>query len=48
MPAFKNTPHEDIWHMVNYVLSMQFETETGVAGEAPAEAVAAAPSESQN
>ncbi|MEY3458463.1 MAG: hypothetical protein RL215_1620 [Planctomycetota bacterium] len=48
MPAFKNTPHEDIWHIVNYVLSLQFESETGVSGEAPAEAVAAAPADSQN
>jgi mono/diheme cytochrome c family protein len=46
MPAFKNTPHEDIWHMVNYVLSLQFESETGATGEVPE--VAAVPSESQN
>jgi mono/diheme cytochrome c family protein len=48
MPAFKNTPHEDIWHVVNYVLSLQFESETGAAGTAPAEAVASAADESQN
>ncbi len=48
MPAFKNTPHEDIWHVVNYVLSLQFESETGAAGETPAETVASADTESQN
>lgn len=48
MPAFKNTPHEDIWHVVNYVLSLQFESETGAVGEAPAETVAAAAADSQN
>lgn len=36
MPSFKNTPHEDIWHIVNYVLSIQFETEPGSAGVAAA------------
>ncbi|MFM7040527.1 MAG: c-type cytochrome [Planctomycetaceae bacterium] len=48
MPAFKNTPHEDIWHVVNYVLSLQFESEPGAAGTAPAEAVASAADGSQN
>lgn len=47
MPAFKNTPHEDIWHVVNYVLSLQFESEPGSAG-APAESVASASTDSQN
>ncbi|MBC7968056.1 MAG: cytochrome c [Fuerstia sp.] len=42
MPSFKNTPHEDIWHLVNYVLSIPFETEPGSTGIPPAlEAVAA-------
>ena len=43
MPSFKNTPHEDIWHIVNYVLSIPFETDPGATGVAPsaAEAVAA-------
>lgn len=36
MPSFKNTPHEDIWHIVNYVLSIQFESEPGSAGVAAA------------
>lgn len=46
MPAHKAVPHEDIWHIVNYVLSLQFESETGATGNAPE--VAAVPSESQN
>jgi mono/diheme cytochrome c family protein len=29
MPSFKNTPHEDIWHIVNYLLSLQFESDPG-------------------
>ncbi|MEZ6129944.1 MAG: c-type cytochrome [Planctomycetaceae bacterium] len=29
MPSFKNLPHEDIWHIVNYVLSIPFEPEPG-------------------
>lgn len=33
MPSFKNTPHEDIWHIVNYVLSVPFESEPGASGE---------------
>jgi len=43
MPSFKNTPHEDIWHIVNYVLSIPFETDPGATGIAPiaAESVAA-------
>jgi len=32
MPSFKNTPHEDIWHIVNYVLSIPFEPEPGATG----------------
>lgn len=36
MPSFKNTAHEDIWHIVNYVLSIQFESEPGSAGVAAA------------
>lgn len=46
MPSFKNTPHEDIWHVVNYVLSIPFEAEpgaTGVAVVAPPAAAAVAP-----
>lgn len=35
MPSFKNAPHEDIWHIVNYVLSIPFESEPGATG-APA------------
>ena len=42
MPSFKNTPHEDIWHIVNYVLSMPFESEPGATGTAP-QVVADAP-----
>ena len=29
MPSFKNLKHEDIWHIVNYVLSIPFEPEPG-------------------
>ncbi|MEZ6124930.1 MAG: cytochrome c [Planctomycetaceae bacterium] len=29
MPSFKNLKHEDIWHIVNYVLSLPFEPEPG-------------------
>ena len=32
MPSFKNTPHEDIWHVVNYILSVPFESEPGATG----------------
>ena len=32
MPSFKNTPHEDIWHIVNYVLSVPFESDPGSTG----------------
>ena len=42
MPSFKNTPHEDIWHIVNYVLSIPFETEPGATGVAPSAAEAVA------
>jgi len=31
MPSFKNLEHEKIWHVVNYVLSIPFETEPGRA-----------------
>lgn len=41
MPSFKNTPHEDIWHVVNYVLSIPFEVEPGAAGAAAAAPAAA-------
>lgn len=43
MPSFKNTPHEDIWHVVNYVLSLPFESEPGGTGipSSAAEAVVA-------
>ncbi|MEJ7590608.1 MAG: cytochrome c [Planctomycetaceae bacterium] len=43
MPSFKNTPHEDIWHIVNYVLSIPFETEPGATGIAPITESVAAP-----
>jgi mono/diheme cytochrome c family protein len=45
MPSFKNTPHEDIWHVVNYVLSIPFEAEPGATGVvvAPPAAAAVAP-----
>ncbi|MCA9059161.1 MAG: c-type cytochrome [Planctomycetaceae bacterium] len=43
MPSFKTTPHEDIWHVVNYVLSIQHDVEPGVTGTtAAAEAAAGA------
>jgi len=29
MPSYKNLQHEDIWHIVNYVLSIPFEPEPG-------------------
>lgn len=29
MPSFKNLGHEDIWHIVNYILSIPFEPEPG-------------------
>jgi len=35
MPSFKNLEHEKIWHIVNYVLSIPFESEPGRA--APSE-----------
>jgi mono/diheme cytochrome c family protein len=41
MPSFKNTPHEDIWHIVNYVLSIPFEPEPGATGVASAPAAPA-------
>lgn len=31
MPSFKNLKHDDIWHIVNYVLSVPFEAEPGHA-----------------
>ncbi len=47
MPSFKNTPHEDIWHVVNYVLSVPFESEPGATGNpsvpAPAASAESAP-----
>lgn len=33
MPSFKNTPHEDIWHLVNYILSVPFESDPGATGK---------------
>ena len=44
MPSFKNTPHEDIWHVVNYVLSIPFDVDPGSTGTpaAPAADPAAA------
>ena len=36
MPSFKSLPHDRIWHLVNYVLSVPFETEPG-RGAAPSE-----------
>lgn len=41
MPSFKNVPHEDIWHIVNYVLSIPFEVEPGAAAAVPAQTAAA-------
>lgn len=41
MPSFKNLPHEDIWHLVNYVLSIPFEVEPGSAAPAAAASAAA-------
>lgn len=41
MPSFKNTPPEDIWHLVNYVLSLPFETEPGGTGILPSTSAAA-------
>jgi mono/diheme cytochrome c family protein len=35
MPSFKNTPHEDIWHIVNYLLSLQFESDPGMLAAKP-------------
>ena len=43
MPSFKNTAHEDIWHIVNYVLSIPFESEPGATGIAPPPAADAPP-----
>lgn len=31
MPSYKNLKHEEIWHIVNYVLSIPFEVEPGHA-----------------
>ena len=43
MPSFKNTPHEDIWHLVNYILSIPFESEPGATGIAEPVAASVAP-----
>ena len=43
MPSFKNTPHDDIWHVVNYVLSIPFEAEPGATGVPVAAPVVVAP-----
>ncbi|MCA9038135.1 MAG: cytochrome c [Planctomycetaceae bacterium] len=40
MPSFKSVPHEDIWHVVNYVLSIPFEVEPGASGQASTDAAA--------
>jgi mono/diheme cytochrome c family protein len=40
MPSFKNTPHEDIWHIVNYVLSLPFESDPGATGSLASSEVA--------
>lgn len=45
MPSFKNTPHEDIWHVVNYVLSVPFESEPGATGQPSTPAAPAASAE---
>lgn len=45
MPSFKNTPHEDIWHIVNYILSVPFESEPGATGVAVTETAAPAAGE---
>lgn len=45
MPSFKNTPEEDIWHVVNYILSVPFESEPGATGTPSTAPVAAAPAE---
>jgi mono/diheme cytochrome c family protein len=34
MPSFKNLEHKKIWHIVNYVLSVPFESEPGRAASA--------------
>lgn len=44
MPSFKNTPHEDIWHVVNYVLSIPFEVEPGATGNPAPPAATVVPS----
>ena len=31
MPSFKSLPEEDIWHLVNYILSIPFEVDPGAA-----------------
>ncbi len=42
MPSFKNVEHEDIWHIVNYVLSVPYEVEPGASASSQAAAPAAA------
>lgn len=37
MPSFKNLPEEDIWHLVNYILSIPFEVDPGAAENGAAE-----------
>ncbi|MGB4737243.1 MAG: cytochrome c, partial [Fuerstiella sp.] len=44
MPSFKNLKHEDIWHIVNYVLSVPFNAEPGHAPVATSEDPATAAS----
>jgi mono/diheme cytochrome c family protein len=43
MPSFKNVPHEDIWNVVNYVLSVPFEPDPGATGTPAAPAAADVP-----
>ena len=43
MPSFKNTPHEDIWNIVNYILSVPFEVEPGGTGIVSSAVESAAP-----
>ena len=31
MPSFKSQPEEDLWHLVNYILSIPFEVDPGAA-----------------
>lgn len=35
MPSFKSLPEEDIWHLVNYILSIPFEVDPGASEVKP-------------